>query len=96
MKKLSPIALLLALAFASTAACTTKASDPPNAKAALAIGAAAPDFTLPDADGRAHSLASLKGQVGHAHPLRRDQVPGLERLQRAHAEAGRRLPRARR
>ena len=64
MKKLSAIALLLALAFASTAACTTKASDTPNAKAALAIGAAAPDFTLPDADGRAHTLASLKGKSG--------------------------------
>src|SRR5829696_9821455 len=64
MKKLSAIALLLALAFASTAACTTKASDTPNAKAALAIGAAAPDFTLPDADGKEHSLASLKGKSG--------------------------------
>jgi len=64
MNKLSAIALLLALAFASTAGCATKASDTPNAKAALAIGAAAPDFTLPDADGRAHSLASLKGKSG--------------------------------
>ena len=62
MKKLSAIALLLALAF--TAACATKASDTPNAEAALAIGAAAPDFTLPDADGRAHTLASLKGKSG--------------------------------
>jgi len=62
MKKLSAIALLLALAF--TAACGTEDSDTPNAKAALAIGAAAPDFTLPDADGRAHSLASLKGKAG--------------------------------
>ncbi|HEY0169497.1 MAG TPA: thioredoxin family protein [Pyrinomonadaceae bacterium] len=72
MKKLSAIALLLALALASTAACTTKASDAPsaeasdapNAKAALAIGAAAPDFTLPDADGKEHTLASLKGKSG--------------------------------
>ena len=64
MKKLSAIALLLALAFASTTACSTEDSDTPNAKAALAIGAAAPDFTLPDADGRAHSLASLKGKSG--------------------------------
>ncbi|HEX5709094.1 MAG TPA: thioredoxin family protein [Pyrinomonadaceae bacterium] len=62
MNKLSALALLLALAF--TAACGTEASDTPNAKAALAIGAAAPDFTLPDADGRAHSLASLKGESG--------------------------------
>ena len=71
MKKLSAIALLLALALASTTACTTKASDTPNAKTALDIGAAAvtlgavvPDFTLPDADGRAHTLASLKGKAG--------------------------------
>ena len=66
MKKLSAIALLLALALAlaSTTACATKASDTPNAKAALAVGAAAPDFTLPDADGRAHTLASLKGKSG--------------------------------
>ena len=71
MKKLSAIALLLALALASTA-CGTKDSDTPNAKvpdtpnakAALAIGAAAPDFTLPDADGKEHSLASLKGKSG--------------------------------
>jgi peroxiredoxin len=62
MKKLSAIALLLALAF--TAACATEDSDTPDAKAALAIGAAAPDFTLPDADGRAHTLASLKGKSG--------------------------------
>ncbi len=62
MKKFSAIALLLALAF--TAACATTASDPPNAKAALPIGAAAPDFTLPDADGKQHSLASLKGKSG--------------------------------
>jgi peroxiredoxin len=64
MKKLSAIALLLALALASTAACATEDSDTPDAKAALPIGAAAPDFTLPDADGRAHSLASLKGKSG--------------------------------
>jgi peroxiredoxin len=64
MNKLSAIALLLALVFASTAGCAMKASDTTNAKAALVIGAAPPDFTLPDADGRAHSLASLKGKSG--------------------------------
>jgi peroxiredoxin len=64
MKKLYAVALLLALALASTAACTTEASDTPSPKAALAVGSAAPDFTLPDADGRAHSLASLKGKSG--------------------------------
>jgi len=64
MKKLAAIALLLALAFAFTAVWATKDSDTPYAGAALPIGAAAPDFTLPDADGRAHSLASLKGRSG--------------------------------
>ena len=63
MKKLSAIALLLALAFASTA-CGTEDSEAPDSKAALAVGAAAPDFTLPDADGKEHSLASLKGKSG--------------------------------
>ncbi len=64
MKKLYAITLLVALALASTAACSTKASDTPNEKAALPIGASAPDFPLPDTDGRAHSLASLKGKSG--------------------------------
>jgi peroxiredoxin len=63
MKKLYAIALLLALALASTA-CATNASETPNVSAALAIGAAAPDFTLPDADGKQHTLASLKGKSG--------------------------------
>ena len=66
MKKLSAIALVLvlALALALTAAFSMEDSDTPNAKDALPIGAAAPDFTLPDADGRAHPLASLKGKSG--------------------------------
>ena len=66
MKKLYAIALVLVLvlALALTAAFSTEDSDTPNSKAALAVGAAAPDFTLPDADGRAHSLASLKGKSG--------------------------------
>ena len=62
MKKLSAVALLLALstAFAAQAA---RANNPaPDAKAA--IGAVVPDFTLPDADGKEHSLASLKGKAG--------------------------------
>ncbi|HEX8686846.1 MAG TPA: thioredoxin family protein, partial [Pyrinomonadaceae bacterium] len=40
------------------------AADTPDAKAAVAIGAVVPDFTLPDADGREHTLASLKGKSG--------------------------------
>jgi len=64
MKKLSVVALLLALsfAFAAPAARATKAA--PDAKPAVAIGAVVPDFKLPDADGKEHTLASLKGQAG--------------------------------
>jgi peroxiredoxin len=64
MKKLSAIVLLLTLALASTAACETEDTDAPNTKASLAIGAVIPDFKLPDADGKEHSLASLKGKSG--------------------------------
>jgi peroxiredoxin len=63
MKKLSAVALLLALSLAF-AAQGARADNPTDAKAGLAIGAAAPDFTLPDADGKEHSLASLKGKAG--------------------------------
>jgi len=64
MKKLSAVALLLALsfAFAAQAARSTKAA--PDAKAAVALGAGGPDFKLPDADGNEHRLASLKGKSG--------------------------------
>ncbi|HEX8187203.1 MAG TPA: thioredoxin family protein [Pyrinomonadaceae bacterium] len=75
MKKPSAIALLLALALAFTAAFAAQALSAvnlalsfafaaPDAKTGVAIGAAAPDFTLPDADGEEHSLASLKGSKG--------------------------------
>ena len=30
----------------------------------MALGAVVPDFTLPDADGKQHTLASLKGKAG--------------------------------
>jgi peroxiredoxin len=63
MKKLFAFALL-ALSTLAAAPSAFVAPDTPGAKASLAIGAAAPDFTLPDADGRAHSLASLKGKSG--------------------------------
>lgn len=68
MKKLSVVALLLALstAFAARAArvgCTSTDA-PTDAPAALAIGTVIPDFALPDADGKEHTLASLKGSKG--------------------------------
>lgn len=64
MKKLSAVALLLALSivFAVQAARATRAT--PDVKAAVAIGAVVADFKLPDADGKEHSLASLKGSKG--------------------------------
>ncbi len=62
MKKLSAVALLaLSFIVAAPAAFVAPAAD---AKAALAVGAVAPDFTLPDADGQQHTLASLKGKSG--------------------------------
>ena len=75
MKKLSAIVLLLALALAFAAAFAAQALwatnlalsfafASPDANAGVAIGAVVPDFTLPDADGREHSLASLKGSKG--------------------------------
>ena len=65
MKKLCAFALLaLASLSAAPAAFVAPAADAPGAKAALVIGAVAPDFTLPDADGKQHTLASLKGKSG--------------------------------
>jgi peroxiredoxin len=73
MKKLSAIALLLALAFAFAALALWAtnialsyafAAPDADANAGVAIGAVIPDFTLPDADGKEHSLASLKGKAG--------------------------------
>ncbi len=75
MKKLSAIALLLALSFAFAATFAAQALwatnlalsfafAAPDANAGVAIGAVIPDFTLPDADGKEHSLASLKGSKG--------------------------------
>jgi peroxiredoxin len=61
MKKLSALSLMFALLFISLAAnAKTIDADP----APPAIGALIADFTLPDADGKAHSLASLKGNKG--------------------------------
>ena len=71
MKKLSVIALVLVLSFAfaalalwATNFALSFAFAAPDTKAGVAIGAVAPDFALPDAEGREHSLASLKGKAG--------------------------------
>ena len=65
MKKLFAVALLALSSLFGAAAFVVTPSGAADAKpATLAVGAVAPDFTLPDADGRAHSLASLKGKSG--------------------------------
>jgi peroxiredoxin len=67
MKKHYAVALLLFLAlsfaFAASKAAATKTGDTTDAKAAVTLGAVVPDFTLPDADGHEHSLASMKGKA---------------------------------
>jgi peroxiredoxin len=68
MKKLSTVAILLALAFVIAAAAVrmSKAGGvrDDKAAAAVALGSVVADFKLPDADGRDHTLASLKGAKG--------------------------------
>jgi peroxiredoxin len=63
MKKLFTLSLLLATTIAVAAAgnARTNSADVP---APPAIGATIVDFTLPDADGKDHSLNSLKGKNG--------------------------------
>lgn len=62
MKKLPIISLLFALlVLAVAASARVVVSDMPTPPA---IGATIVDFTLPDADGKDHSLASLKGKNG--------------------------------
>jgi peroxiredoxin len=67
MRKLSAVAILLALSVA-VAAAGVKMSKAGGARddktAAVTLGAVVPDFTLPDADGHDHTLASLKGSKG--------------------------------
>ncbi|HVF43642.1 MAG TPA: redoxin domain-containing protein [Pyrinomonadaceae bacterium] len=68
MKKLYSLALILAAVVAVTAAvrttCKTGSARDADAKAEVALGSVVPDFALPDADGREHTLASLKGPKG--------------------------------
>src|ERR1043165_7215196 len=67
MKKLSTVALILAVSFlvAAAAGRMTKTGSARDDKAAgVALGAVVPDFTLPDPEGHEHTLASLKGTNG--------------------------------
>jgi peroxiredoxin len=63
MKKLLALPLMLATAFAIAAAGNARANGA-DVPAPPAIGATIADFTLPDTDGKEHSLASLKGKNG--------------------------------
>jgi peroxiredoxin len=64
MKKLYAVAFLLALtlAFAASKSEATKTGDTTDKTAAVTLGSVVSDFALPDADGHAHTLASLKGK----------------------------------
>ncbi|MGI9066613.1 MAG: thioredoxin family protein [Pyrinomonadaceae bacterium] len=63
MKKLLALSLMLATAFAIAAAGNAPANGA-DVSAAPAIGATIVDFTLPDTNGKEHSLNSLKGKNG--------------------------------
>ena len=63
MKKLYATSLVIAFALALVALCAP-ARVRADVPAPVAIGATIEDFTLPDADGHAHTLASLKGKNG--------------------------------
>jgi peroxiredoxin len=68
MKKQSAISLMLAAVFtiatvANFSNVTTRANSA-DLPAAAAIGTTVTEFTLPDADGKTQSLASLKGKSG--------------------------------
>jgi peroxiredoxin len=63
MRKLYAVALFAALAAAAFNAAPLAANENNN-NAAVAIGSTVEDFKLPDASGKQHSLASLKGKNG--------------------------------
>ena len=60
MKKLLALSLTVAALFAIATANTRLTADVP---APMAIGTAVDNFSLPDGDGKAHSLDSLKGKT---------------------------------
>src|SRR5215210_5497532 len=64
MRKLHRTSLTIALLLSLVAVATPARVAADETAAAVAIGATVADFTLPDADGKEHSLASLKGSKG--------------------------------
>ena len=68
MKKLSTVALLLALSLLVAAAALKTGANggarDDNKPAPVALGSVVADFTLPDPEGHDHTLASLKGTKG--------------------------------
>ena len=58
------LAAIFAIAAVANVANQNTSANTPEVPAALAIGASVPDFSLPDADGKAQSLSSLKGKSG--------------------------------
>jgi peroxiredoxin len=66
MKKNSLFALALALSLVCAAliSVSAQAVDAPDSPVAGAVGTTVPDFTLPDVDGKDHTLSSLKGKNG--------------------------------
>ena len=64
MKSLFVVALLALTPALTSPATPPAARDTTSAKTSVALGAVVADFSLPDADGRVHTLASLKGKAG--------------------------------
>src|SRR5712691_6886411 len=65
MKKLSVSSLMLAAVFAIAFAASARTNDA-DIPASPVIGTTIDNFTLPDVDGKDHSLSSLKGKNGTA------------------------------
>jgi peroxiredoxin len=63
MKKLHTLSLMLVILLAIAFAASARTNDA-DVPAPPVIGATIEDFTLPDADGKNHSLSSLKGKNG--------------------------------